>query len=237
MNSMERLYNKYFNNRVDKLTLSSILAYGGCIILLSLLLLTGSDGILKSIVNSITESISSYVLVLIGMIPVVRYYQIILGRDVLEEITAKSYSNRILDVVKLYIFFAIGFIVLLIIHRVLLPVIIMVSNDDVVVGITDIISYTFISEILSVSFLILLGSSLIGLEVFKGSGKSNLFIMCIFGYIYVRLGSWLTEVFLSKSDTSYILISTVKIIANITLTIVIGKFIINNIGKVKLGKS
>lgn len=236
MNGIERLYNKYFINRLDKIILETILFYGGCIILLSLLFLIGNNTILNSIVNRVTESIPFYIPVLIGMFPLVRYYRIILGRDVLDEITPKSYSCRILDVIKLYIFFTIGFIVLLIIHRVLLPVIIMVSNDAVV-GLTDIISYAFISGTLGVSSLMLLGLSGIGLEVFKGSGKSNLFIMCICGYLYVRMSSWLTGVFLSESDTSYILISTVKIIANITLSVAVGKFIFNNIDKVKLGKS
>ncbi|MGL5353849.1 MAG: hypothetical protein ACRDA5_11085 [Clostridium sp.] len=126
MRVIEKIYNKYFNNTVDKVTLAVISVYGILVMLLSFLMIIEDESIVKSIVKTISGNVGFYMPWVIIIMPVVRFSQIINEKNVLEGITAKSYKEKFIEMIKIYAVMYLVYVFVAIIHKILLPI---VNND------------------------------------------------------------------------------------------------------------
>lgn len=240
MEKLERLYHKHFNSIIEKIALGFILIYGASVICLSILILIGDNTILKTAVNRVAESVKFYIPIGIGFIPVIRYSEIIKRKSILEEITSKSYKDRFAEVVKLWQVLLVSSIGILIIHKLVLPII---SNgsSEIFTSIIVALKNDFMLDGYIISYSILLGSTIIGSSVFRDCSKVNIFLKIIFMlvcvYMYSKVIEFIPNLFVNENEMyykiNYIYKYAIQIIINIGLTILMGRFIFNNINKVK----
>ena len=242
MKKIESLFNRHFNNVADKVTLGAILIYGILVILLSVLVIFGNDIMLKSIVNSVLGNVSFYIPWIIGIMPVIRYSQIVLEKNVLEGITAKSYKEKFLEMLKIYTAMFLLFLCIAIIHKVLIQII-----DNGYENSRDIIFFAE-SYLAMVSFSIGLGMYTICGGIMKNLGKFNIttgilitgiiFYMNsnIFSLIDVFVGQKMINTYLMTGLMSGKYGYLVKIIFNIIFNFIFVKFILKNINKIDTRK-
>lgn len=242
MKRIEKLYNKYFNNVIDKVALGIVLTYGISVILLGIMLVTGNDTFFRAVVNRFAESIKVYVIWFLGIIPTIRYYQIIFKESILEDIAPKNYKKRFLEMYKVYIGMFLMAMTILFIHALLLPIINSKSDN---IGVTILLFVkSNISGVSMIASSVLLGIYAIVFSVFMNVNKSKsvLKVVIVMGIyiLYGKVYGLLPDLFNTEIGNGYMLNYIYKylvsIIVNLSLSVIFMRYILNNINKIDVKK-
>lgn len=170
MREIERIYNKYLIDILDKIILGVIIIYG---ILLVMIMIIGNGTFEKTIVNRILDNLGGIISWTIGLIPVIRYYRIIITDNVLENITPKNYNDRLLEVIKLYGGMIFVFLCLLTMHKLIFPIFSGNFNNA-----SDII-YSYQRDLSTISFFVMGGLFCIMSSVKRNQQKVNSVIIVV----------------------------------------------------------